>query len=120
MVSGSLKTMECIGRAVIKTATHIILCDRCTIDMQRNTVLMEMKNPKEDVHIYIKDDPPGSGRTMLARKSLLYNTVTSDMQSPFGMKMEPLPESIPSNRPGGVPTKTGAPPPKNPAVQPKK
>ena len=120
MFSGSLKTMEGIGRAEIKTATHIILCDRVTIDMQRNTVLMEMKNPKEDVHIYIKDDPPGTGRTMLARKSLLYNTITSDMQSPFGMKMEPLPETIPSNRPGGVPTKTGAPPPKTTVAQPKK
>jgi hypothetical protein len=105
MFSGSLKTMECIGRVELKTTTHTVLCDRCTMDMQRNTVLMEMKNPKEDVHIYIKDDAAGGGRTMVARKSLLYNTITNDMQAPYGLKMDALPESIPTNRTGATPVK---------------
>lgn len=118
MFSGSLKSMECIGRVELKTATHTVLCDRCTIDMQRNTVLMEMKNPKEDVHIYIKDDAAGGGRTMVARKSLLYNTVTNDMQAPYGLKMDALPEVVPSNR-SGTPASASA--PATPAVKtPKK
>jgi hypothetical protein len=108
MFGGDLKTIECIGRVEMKTATHVVLCDRCTIDVQHTLVLMEMKNPKEDVRIFIKDDT--GGRAFSARKSFTYNMSTSDIQSPYGgMKTEALPAVIPTNRP---------PPGKQPAPAP--
>lgn len=98
MFSGDLKKIECIGRVEMKTVTHVVLCDRCTIDVKENSIVMEMKNPKDDVRIFIKDDAQGS-RALSAKRSFSYNMTTEDMQSPFGMKTENLPTVIPTNRP---------------------
>ena len=111
MLSGNLRTIECIGRVEIKTGTHVILCDRATIDVLHNILYTEMKNPREEVRIFAKDNPPGSGNgsAMTSRKSFTFNTDTQDIQSPYGIKSDALPDAIPTNRPAVKQTAPAAP-----------
>jgi len=101
LFSGTPKSLTCIGRVEIKTSTHTILCDRGTFDLIRNSFVLEMKNPKEDVSIYIRESPT-SGQLMLSQRSLAGNTASSDFKpatGTAGMRYGAWPAVIPTNRP---------------------
>ena len=98
LFSGTPKSLVCIGRVEIKTSTHTILCDRGTFDLIRNTFLLEMKNPKEDVTIYVRDSPT-TGQTMLMQHSMSGNSASNDFKSATGMRYGAWPAVIPTNRP---------------------
>src|SRR5262249_55090194 len=98
LFSGTPRSLVCIGRVEIKTSTHTILCDRGTFDLLRNSFLLEMKNPKDDVTIYVRESPT-SGQTMLIPRSLSGNTASNDFKSASGMRYGTWPAVIPTNRP---------------------
>ena len=78
--SGDLNTLECIGRAVIKTATHTVFCDRSLIDMPHKLLTMEMKNPKDTVRVYMLETPT-TGKVLIAPKRLIVNMDTGEFES---------------------------------------
>jgi len=101
-----LKSMECLGRVEIRTATQAVLCDRAILDMQKKNFIMEMKGPKDDVRVYLMEKK----MALIAPKSLTVNMETSEFQSAGALRMESFTGTAPSNRnpapaPGPAPVK---------------
>ena len=105
MFAGSLKSLDCGGRVEIKTAAQTILCDRGVLDMFRKTFVMEMRNPKDDVRVYMNEGLAGGGGPMLllAPKSLTVNMTTGEFKAGGPQHMESFTGPIPSNRQAGTP-----------------
>ncbi|MGD0091559.1 MAG: LptA/OstA family protein [Planctomycetota bacterium] len=80
LFAGSLKTLECLGRVDIRMPTQTILCDRSIYDMQNNTFFMEMKNPKDEVQVYMREDEDG-GKVLLVPHTLKYFMATAELQA---------------------------------------
>jgi hypothetical protein len=98
LFSGTPKQLVCIGRVEIKTSTHTILCDRGTFDLIRNSFVLEMKNPKDDVRIYVRESPT-TGQVMLSQRSLSGNTASNDFKPAVSMRSDAWPAVLPTNRP---------------------
>ena len=92
--SGSLKSLECLGRVEIITASQTVYCDRGFLDMVKNTFLMEMKNPKDTVLVYMKE----KAMKLIAPKNLVVNMQTSEFHSAGALKMESFTGTPPSSR----------------------
>jgi len=95
--SGSLKTLDCLGRLEIKTPTQTVLCDRGVLDMQNKTFLMEMKNPKDEVQVYMREDQEG-GKVLLVPRSLKYFLDTEELQAGGAQHMKHFAGTPPTNR----------------------
>ena len=108
--AGSLKTLECLGRVEIKTETQTVLCDRGVLDMQNNTFLMEMKNPKDEVQIYMLEGQD-VGKVLLVPRSLKYFLDTKELQAGGAQHMKRFTGTPPTNR-GPAAEKPTAPKPK--------
>jgi len=117
--TGTLKNLECTGRVEIKAHPRTILCDKCVIDMQRNRLSMEMKNPKEDVRIFIRESA-AAGKVIFTPKSLVVNMNSGEIQAAGAQRMDAFIGVPPSNRVAPVPSTavTPAPTPKT-APKPK-
>jgi hypothetical protein len=95
--SGSLKTLECNGRVEIKMPGQVMLCDRGVLDMQRKTFLMDMKNSKADVLIFMREDANG-GKKMVIPRSFKISLETGETQAGGPQRMERYTGEPPSNR----------------------
>ena len=92
--SGSLKSLECLGRVEIRTGSQTVLCDRGLLDMQKKIFLMEMKSAKDNVLVFLKD----KAMKLIAPKNLTVNMETSEFHSAGALKMEGFVGTPPSNR----------------------
>jgi hypothetical protein len=97
--SGTLKGMECNGRVEIRTPNQVVLCDRGLLDMSKSSFVMEMKNPKDDVRIFIKENANG-GKVLVAPRSFVINMETSEFHSAGSLRMESYSGTPPSTRKG--------------------
>ncbi|HEY3323614.1 MAG TPA: hypothetical protein VGP72_24380 [Planctomycetota bacterium] len=93
--AGTLKTLDITGRVEIKAGTRTVLCDRAVLDMAKNIFRMEMKNPKEEVRVYMKD----TGMLMYAPKNLTVHRDTGSFDAGGPQRMESFTGTPPTNRP---------------------
>jgi hypothetical protein len=90
LFSGDLKSMACNGRVKLKTPDSTIFFDKGLLDMTTHIFLMEMKNPKDNVRIYKKDEN-GSDTCTLSPKFFATNLETGVYWGAGPMKQDNVP-----------------------------
>lgn len=97
LLSGGLKSLECSGRVEIRSGPRTVLCDRCVVDMNRKTLHLEMKNPKDEVRVYILESG-NAGNVLVAPKSITVNMDTGEFKASGAQRMEAFTGAVPSHR----------------------
>ncbi|HYF47967.1 MAG TPA: hypothetical protein VEJ63_01070 [Planctomycetota bacterium] len=113
LFSGSMKSIDFVGRVEIKVPGSVMLFDRGRMDLQKNVMTMEMKEPKGEVRIYTKDNPDyPRGFVYIAPKSLTVNLTTKDTSAGGPMRRDAFEGEAPTNRPKVTKEKDAAEPKK--------
>lgn len=97
LLAGGLKSLECSGRVEIRSGPRTVLCDRCVVDMTRKTLHLEMKNPKDEVRVYILESG-SAGNILVAPKSITVNMETGEFKASGAQRMENFSGVVPSYR----------------------
>ncbi|MCZ7648585.1 MAG: hypothetical protein M5U26_25545 [Planctomycetota bacterium] len=102
--TGSLQSIECIGRVELLSGAHTVHCDRLLYDLEHARAILEMKEPKDDVKIYISSPAtPGECGMIKIKHLLKIDTKTSTFidGSPKGMDIHK--GAVPELRPHRAP-----------------
>ena len=67
--SGDFRSLECLGRVELRTPDQFVQCDRFIYDKGRDSSLMLVDDPGNDVRVYMSEESGGS-RILSAQKSL--------------------------------------------------
>lgn len=97
LFAGGLRSLECTGRVEIRSPPRTVLCDKCVVDMNRKTLHLEMKNPKDEVKVYIQENA-SAGKILVAPKSITVNMETGEFRAQGAQRMENYTGAVPSLR----------------------
>ena len=80
MFSGDLKSIDCIGNVEVTTDDQLIHCDRLFHDVDKDSSVMTMNDPENDVRIYRQHDDAGATEVVTVVKSLDYDGKTGNFK----------------------------------------